>query len=90
LSLIRAAVPHLPFLIPGLGTQGGDADAVLRHGPARSENGNVRPGGSLLVNVSRGIAGAALGSSPTGGADTVESRLAAAARDWAARLPVLP
>jgi orotidine-5'-phosphate decarboxylase len=83
-------VPDLPFLIPGLGTQGGDADAVLRHGPTGGGNGDARPGGSLLVNVSRSIAGAALGPSPTGGADTVETRLAAAARDWAARLPVLP
>lgn len=90
LPQIRDAVPNLPFLIPGLGTQGGDAAAVLRHGPVRSMNGTARPGGSLLVNVSRSIAGAALGPSPTGSAGSVEARLAAAARDWAARLPVLP
>ena len=90
LSQIRDAVPNLPFLIPGLGTQGGDADAVLCHGPVLSANGFARPGGGLLVNVSRSIAGAALGPSPAGGHGTVETRLAAAARDWAARLPVLP
>lgn len=90
LRQIRDAVPDLPFLIPGLGTQGGDADAVLRDGPVLPTNGAALPGGSLLVNVSRSIAGAALGPSPKGAADTIEGRLAAAARDWAARLPVLP
>jgi orotidine-5'-phosphate decarboxylase len=87
---IRNAVPDLPFLVPGLGTQGGDADAVLRHGPVQTANGNARPGGSLLVNVSRSLAGAALGPSSGPGAGTLEAGLAAAARDWAARLPVLP
>jgi hypothetical protein len=38
------------------------------------------------VNVSRGIAGAALGDGP---GDPFE-RVAAAAADWAAKLPVLP
>ena len=90
LPQIRAVVPDLPFLIPGLGTQGGDADAVLRHGPTRPTGGGVLPGGGLLVNVSRSIAGTVLEPSPTGVAGTVEARLATAARDWAARLPVLP
>ncbi len=90
LSQIRAAVPALPFLIPGVGTQGGDVDAVLRHGPSRGADGGAQAGGALLVNVSRGIAGSALEPPPAGVANTVEARLAAAARDWAARLPVLP
>jgi orotidine-5'-phosphate decarboxylase len=90
LQQIRAAVPELPFLIPGLGTQGGDVDAVLGHGPTRAANGGARPGGGLLVNVSRSIAGAALGPSPSRTTNTIEARLAGAARDWAARLPVLP
>jgi orotidine-5'-phosphate decarboxylase len=87
---IRGVVPDLPFLIPGLGTQGGDTEATLRHGPTRPGGEAARPGGGLLVNVSRGIAGAALGPSPDGAASGVEERLRAAARDWAARLPVLP
>jgi orotidine-5'-phosphate decarboxylase len=90
LRLIRAAVPGLPFLIPGLGSQGGDLDAAMRHGPAQPVRGRGRPGRGLLVNVSRGIAGAALGPSPAGAPRDVEARLAAAARDWAERLPVLP
>jgi orotidine-5'-phosphate decarboxylase len=90
LPQIRSVAPDLPFLVPGLGAQGGDAEVVLRDGPVRSTQGDARAGGSLLVNVSRSIAGAALGPSPAGDAETVEGRLAAAARDWAARLPVLP
>jgi orotidine-5'-phosphate decarboxylase len=90
LPAVRALVPDMPFLVPGLGSQGGDVDAVLRHGPARIGNGAGPAGGSLLVNVSRGIADAARESSTTSGRDTIEARLAAAARDWAARLPVLP
>lgn len=90
LQAIRAVVPGMSFLIPGLGTQGGDADAALRHGPARLAGGIARPGGGLLVNVSRSIASAAVGPAPEGAATAVEERLAAAARDWAGRLPVLP
>lgn len=90
LQAIRAVVPGLPFLIPGLGTQGGDTEATLRDGPAVPKDGVDRPGGSLLVNVSRSISGAALGPSSTSAAGDVEERLRVAARDWAARLPVLP
>lgn len=90
LGAIRAVVPGLPFLVPGLGTQGGDADATLRHGPAMPAGGMGRPGGGLLVNVSRSIASAALGPASEGSTIDVEARLSAAARDWAARLPVLP
>jgi orotidine-5'-phosphate decarboxylase len=90
LLAVRAVVPTLPILIPGLGTQGGDLDAALRHGPAQVVEGATRPGRGLLINVSRSIASAALGPSPAGAPEGVEARLAAAARDWAARLPVLP
>ncbi len=89
LAAVREIAPGLPFLVPGVGAQGGDLDAVARHGPATAAPGGDRAGGGLLVNVSRGIASAA--SEPAGGptGDPGE-RLAAAARDWAARLPVLP
>jgi orotidine-5'-phosphate decarboxylase len=77
LGQVRAVVPTLPFLVPGLGAQGGDADAVLASGPAASGSaGNVR-GGALLVNVSRGIAAAARGPG-----DPLAA-LAAAAGHWA-------
>jgi len=90
LRAIRALVPDLTFLVPGIGSQGGDLEAVLRDGPATVGMAAARPGGGLLVNVSRGISGAAR-TDPAGGAPTtVQERLATAAQAWAARLPVLP
>lgn len=80
LSQVRAVAPGLALLVPGVGAQGGDADAVLKTGPATSGSaGNVR-GGALLVNVSRGIAAAALEPGDPMAA------LAAAAERWAATL----
>ena len=46
LETIRERVPDLPFLVPGVGAQGGDAEAAVVHGLA---------GGVGLVNSSRGI-----------------------------------
>lgn len=43
---IRKKAQGLPFLIPGVGAQGGDLESSLRNGSA---------GGSALINVSRGI-----------------------------------
>ena len=56
--------------------------------PRRPAGG--RPGGGLLVNVSRGIARAAVGRAPAGSAGDPGERLAEAAADWARRLAVLP
>jgi orotidine-5'-phosphate decarboxylase len=86
LAAIRAAAPGLPFLVPGVGAQGGAEDAVLGSGPTAPGSPSRRPGGSLLVNVSRAIAGA----SADGPDHDPGVRIAAAARDWARRLPVLP
>jgi orotidine-5'-phosphate decarboxylase len=88
LASIRDLVPGLAFLVPGVGAQGGEATAVLRSGAAVVPPAGGRPGGGLLVNVSRGIAGAAVGPAAGSQSDPGE-RLAAAARSWAARLPVL-
>jgi len=89
LAAIRAIAPGLAMLVPGIGAQGGDADAVVRDGRARTPPAGNGPGGGLLVNVGRGIADAALGGSAgPGGVDPGE-RLAEAARGWASRLPVL-
>jgi orotidine-5'-phosphate decarboxylase len=77
LAQVRAAAPALPFLVPGLGAQGGDADAVLAAGPVTTGNAASSPAGALLVNVSRGIASAALGEGDPGAA------LTAAADHWA-------
>ena len=90
LAEVRAAAPGLPFLVPGIGAQGGELEPVLAHGPATAWPGGGRPGRGLLVNVSRGIAGVALDAPGAGVPTTLEERISKAARDWAARLPVLP
>jgi orotidine-5'-phosphate decarboxylase len=48
LAEIRAIAPDLPFLVPGVGTQGGDAATVV----ARGANAGGR---GLVVNSSRAI-----------------------------------
>jgi orotidine-5'-phosphate decarboxylase len=90
LHAIRAVAPGLGFLVPGIGAQGGEIEPVLRDGPATAAPAAAGTGRGLLVNVSRGISAAAVGG-PTGtqSGDPGE-RIAAAARDWASRLPVLP
>jgi orotidine-5'-phosphate decarboxylase len=90
LTIVRRIAPGLAFLVPGLGAQGGDAAPVLEAGPATALPARARPGGGLLVNVSRGIARAALGPAPAGAAADPGERLAAAAAGWAERLAVLP
>jgi orotidine-5'-phosphate decarboxylase len=46
LEELRTEVSSLPFLVPGVGTQGGDVEAAVKHGLA---------GGVGLVNSARGI-----------------------------------
>jgi orotidine-5'-phosphate decarboxylase len=82
-------VPGLAFLVPGVGAQGGEAADVLASGSATAQPAGGRPGGGLLVNVSRGIAGAALGMPTAGRPIDPGQRLADSARAWSARLPVL-
>lgn len=89
LAAVRAIAPGLPFLVPGVGAQGGDIEAVLRDGFAATPPASTRPGGGLLVNVSRAIA-AAPGAAAATSASAAATAIAEAARDWAARLPVLP
>ncbi|MCS7282906.1 MAG: orotidine-5'-phosphate decarboxylase [Anaerolineae bacterium] len=48
LGRLRRLTPDLPFLVPGLGAQGGDLEAAVRWGPTASGIGPV-------LNVSRGI-----------------------------------
>ena len=87
---IRALAPGLAFLVPGVGAQGGEVEPVLAHGPATTAPAGGRPGGGLLVNVSRGIARAALEASPGSRRADPGERLAEAAAAWAASLAVLP
>ncbi|HSL32174.1 MAG TPA: hypothetical protein VK871_00915, partial [Candidatus Limnocylindrales bacterium] len=96
LRAIRGLVPGVAMLVPGIGSQGGDLAAVLANGPASSGEASGRPGAGLLVNVSRGIAGAAFGTGnervrtgrPGSPGDPGEA-IGAAAREWGKRLPVL-
>jgi orotidine-5'-phosphate decarboxylase len=98
LRAARTIAPGLAFLVPGVGAQGGAIEPVLAFGPARSTPAGGRPGGGLLVNVSRGIVSAAVGNGAGGGGGNaagsttggLRDRLADAARSWSEKLPVLP
>lgn len=48
LAQVRGIVGDLPLLVPGIGTQGGDLEAVLRHGLSSD-------GAGLLISSSRAI-----------------------------------
>ena len=48
LQVIRGIVGDMPLLIPGVGAQGGDVEAVVR-------NGRTADGTGLMINSSRGI-----------------------------------
>ena len=79
--------PGLPFLVPGVGAQGGDdGGGRSPRGPATARAGRRPPGGGLLVNVSRGIAGAGDAPVTSVRADPGEA-IAAAAAEWARRAP---
>jgi len=91
LEEIREAVPDLPFLVPGVGAQGGDAEAAVAFGLAQRERAvggdgtgdgtdEVRVG---LVNSSRGIIFAGEGARDP---DRYFDAAGAAARDLKARL----
>jgi orotidine-5'-phosphate decarboxylase len=88
LAEIREIVPGWAFLVPGVGAQGGDLEAALEAGPARSAPAGGRPGGGLLVNVGRAILGAA-GHPDRASERTLHDSIRAAAAEWAARIPVL-
>jgi len=66
LEAIREQVPDLPFLVPGVGAQGGDAEAAVEYGLAD---------GVGLVNSSRGIIFAGEGESFDGAAGDAAKRL---------------
>jgi orotidine-5'-phosphate decarboxylase len=83
LRQVRAAAPGLPLLVPGVGAQGGEANAVVSHGGAIAAPGDGVVGRGLLVNVGRGI-------SDAGAADErVAEALGAAAVEWGRRLAIL-
>ncbi|RVT52571.1 orotidine-5'-phosphate decarboxylase [Rubrivivax albus] len=53
IARVRELAPTLPLLIPGVGVQGGDAEATVRAG--------LRPGGPIVVNSSRAVLYASAG-----------------------------
>ena len=67
LEALREATPRLPFLVPGVGAQGGDAEAAVEHGLAGLDGGGRSADGAEsgvgLVNSSRGIIFAGEGES---------------------------
>ncbi|MEF8858093.1 MAG: orotidine-5'-phosphate decarboxylase [Halolamina sp.] len=73
LGEVRESVPEIPFLVPGVGAQGGDAEAAVEHGLTEWDGRDVG-----LVNSSRGIifAGEEVGrnvvSGASGGRETSE------------------
>jgi len=48
MAKIRAVAPDLPFLVPGIGAQGGDVVATVK-------SGRIQPGNGLMINSSRAI-----------------------------------
>ncbi len=56
---VRALAPHLPLLIPGVGAQGGDAQATVKAGMS-GPHGDLP--GTTIVNSSRAILYAASGA----------------------------
>ncbi|WP_418282799.1 orotidine-5'-phosphate decarboxylase [Halorubrum sp. DTA98] len=79
LAAVREVVPELPFLVPGVGAQGGDAEAAVEYGLADYPGVRTDVG---LVNSSRGIIFAGEGSS----APDEEATYFGAAGDSAKRL----
>ena len=79
LEAVREIVPEIPFLVPGVGAQGGDAEAAVEHGLASRPDLPVDVG---LVNSSRGIIFAGEESSQPGD----EATYFGAAGDAAKRL----
>ena len=55
LKVIRGIVGDMPLLIPGVGAQGGDVEAVVK-------NGRAANGSGLMINSSRGILYASMGA----------------------------
>lgn len=79
LAALRGAVPGPAFLVPGVGAQGGDMVAAVRHC-----HGTQAPG---LVNVSRGIAQASSGADWRAAATAETRRLVEVMREVGATLP---
>jgi orotidine-5'-phosphate decarboxylase len=69
IARVRALAPRLPLLIPGVGAQGGDAEATVRAGLVRDAGG--RATGPIVVNSSRAVLYASAGEDFAGAARRV-------------------
>jgi orotidine-5'-phosphate decarboxylase len=77
LAAVRETVPDVPFLVPGVGNQGGDAEAAVEYGLAD---------GVGLVNSSRGIIFAGEDAAVADDADAYFAAAGAAAKQLKRRL----
>ena len=75
---VRELAPTLPLLIPGIGAQGGDAQATVRAG--------WRPGGPIVVSSSRAVLYASVGADFAAAARAVALATRAALRPDAGNL----
>ncbi len=76
---IRELAPHLPFLIPGIGAQGGDINQVLEYGLDER-------GAGVLINASRSIIYASKGEDFAEAAAREAANLARAMREGQERV----
>ena len=89
MAAIRALVPGLAFLVPGVGAQGGEIAPVLADGPATAVAGRRRRrAGGCSSTCRAGSPGPRSGPRTARPADP-GTRLAEAAAAWAASLAVL-
>ncbi len=72
LAQVRAVAPDLPFLIPGIGAQGGNVDAAVQYGQTTSGTGPI-------INTSRGVLYASgqddFGDAARGAADELRKQI---------------
>jgi len=78
LKKIRQLCPKLPFLVPGVGAQGGDVQKVI-------ENGATSDGAGLIINSSRGIIYASKGEDFAAAAAQAAQTLCDTIRSFAAK-----
>lgn len=51
---VRKLAPNMPFLIPGIGTQGGNLEASLKYAPDSNHQGIIINNGSAIIHASQG------------------------------------
>ena len=72
---VRGLAPSVPFLVPGVGAQGGDMAGVIERGAMDGSVGAPSAPSGLLFHVTRGVL-------PLSGEGDVGERMYAMAQDW--------